>query len=77
MLINIKYRIAGKFGGGKVWQIWQIVCDSPNYSTAQLQGKTRVVRSRVLLASDLASSLLTRRQLLSVLYYIIAITYYM
>ena len=36
------------------------------YGTAQLQGKTRVARSRVLLAS----SLLTRRQLLSVLYYI-------
>ena len=23
-------RIAGKFGREKVWQIWQIVCDSPN-----------------------------------------------
>ena len=25
-----EYRIAGKFGGKKVWQIWRIVCDSPN-----------------------------------------------
>ena len=25
-----KYRIAGKFGGGKVWRIWQIVRDLPN-----------------------------------------------
>ena len=24
------YCIAGKFGGGKVWRIWQIVRDSPN-----------------------------------------------
>ena len=24
------YRIAGKFGREKVWQIWRIVCDSPN-----------------------------------------------
>ena len=43
------------------------------YDIAQLQGKTRVVRSRVLLASSLP----TRRQLLNVLYYIIAIRYYM
>ena len=27
---EIAYRIAGKFGGEKVWRIWQIVCDSPN-----------------------------------------------
>ena len=24
------YRIAGKFGGGKVWRIWRIVRNSPN-----------------------------------------------
>ena len=24
------YRIAGKFGGEKVWRIWRIVCDSPH-----------------------------------------------
>ena len=27
---NTLYRIVGKFGGGKVWQIWRIVRDSPN-----------------------------------------------
>ena len=26
----VDYRIAGKFGGGKVWQIWQITRCSPN-----------------------------------------------
>ena len=23
------HRIAGMFGNGKVWRIWQVVCDSP------------------------------------------------
>jgi len=26
----VEYCIAGKFGGEKVWQIWQIILDSPN-----------------------------------------------
>ena len=27
---TVRYCLAGRFGGGKVWQIWQIVHDSPN-----------------------------------------------
>ena len=27
---EMDYRIAGKFGGGKVWRIWRIVRDSSN-----------------------------------------------
>ena len=26
------YRIAGMFGGGKVWQIWRVIRDSPNFN---------------------------------------------
>ena len=30
MYLLLKYRIAGKFGGGKVWRIWRITRRSPN-----------------------------------------------
>ena len=30
--IYLEYRIAGMFDVGKVWQIWQVVHDLPNFN---------------------------------------------
>ena len=29
-MVSCSYRIARMFGSGKLWQIWRIVCESPN-----------------------------------------------